>query len=80
MQILNGLNSGQPLAAFTGLVVRCHQIPSCHSDELGMTEQKLVFARVDRLTPIPTAAAAAAKQSNSSGICLVYYLSLNFWD
>lgn len=58
----------------------CHQIPSCHSDELGMTEQKLVFARVDRLTPIPTAAAAAAKQSNSSGICLVYYLSLNFWD
>jgi hypothetical protein len=54
MQILNGLNSGQPLAAFTGLVVRCHQIPSCHSDELGMTEQKLVFARVDRLTPIPS--------------------------
>lgn len=32
----------------------CHQIPSCHSDELGMTDQKLVLARVDRLTPIPS--------------------------
>lgn len=53
MQILNRSNSGQPCCLYW-IGGGCHQIASCHSDELGMTDQKLVFARVDRLTPIPS--------------------------
>lgn len=59
----------------------CHQIPSCHSDELGMTDQKLVFARVDRLTPIPSRQQQQQQSKvTAQEFCLVYYLSLNFWD
>jgi hypothetical protein len=46
-----------------------------------MTDQKLVFARVDRLTPIPSRQQQQQQSKvTAQEFCLVYYLSLNFWD
>lgn len=80
MQILNGLNSGQPLAAFTGLVVGVIRFRRAIRMSWEWRTRNLCSPGWIALLQFHPDSSRKAKQSNSSGICLVYYLSLNFWD